>query len=174
MNIWDYQVSSLAALLGTLATVMSATTAFLLYRINAKMNEFQKRAARQQSWSSLMQAINFMNATVLTDDKFLEVMDNLGHQPRGIKQQRRKKWLLFMFLNDLQLSYVGREDGLVDSEFAEPTLCQLLPMLMEDDVAFELVCGRGYDKRFRNHCVTVREKLGKSITAAASPDRLPA
>ena len=162
--------------------LISAIIAFFLYRttremhsfnkemmkemhdFNTKMSretrDFNKRVAQINLFASHINTINDMNATILSKDEFLEIMSHLGgKQSIDIKQRRRKEWLLYIFLNDLEVTFIGWKEGMLDDRFAKPTIEQLVPTLMVDADAYDQVCNRGYDVRFVEHCTNVRNQI---------------
>ncbi len=110
--------------------------------------------------TAVMQSINQTNAVVLDDERNIAAMKSLGQpEPTDPMVLGRKEWLIFMWLNELQLTHIGHLDGLLEGDFADPSINQLVPILMKDDTAYRLVRTRGYDRRFVVLCESMRERV---------------
>jgi hypothetical protein len=163
-NEWGVDVIDwtgfLPSIFSAVGALISAWAAYLLLRVTREMNIFNKRASSRTYMALLMENINYTNSVVVGDEKNIAIMKSLGSpEPQEALLLGRKEWLIFMWLNELQLTYVGLRDGLLESSFAAPSLDQLIPILMRDDTAYRLVRTRGYDKEFVEFCERMREKV---------------
>ncbi len=155
------------------SAVVTGAMAIFLYITTRKINQFTenfniqkavdaKETERHQFFHNFIEHLNHMNSVVVSSDKNLEIVKEYGKpDPEDSIGLARKEWLTFMWLNILQIAFIGKNNGLLYEEYAETTLNQLLPMLMKDATAYRLVKERAYQPDFVRYCDKVYEMLNR-------------
>lgn len=154
-----------------LSAVVTGIMAVLLYATTKKINKFsenfntrkaeeERKAEIHHFFHNYIELLNHMNSVVVSDDRNLKIVKEYGEpDPEDKMLLARKEWITFMWLNILEMAFLGKKDGLLYNDYAEITLDQLIPILMRDQTAYRLVVNRAYHPDFVEYCKKEYKKL---------------
>jgi hypothetical protein len=123
------------------------------------------RTARAQYHQSMQATWNAYNQQALATSGNLLIAEWLlswNKDPPPKSEPVRRKYLAFMAINAIIASYFGKMEGVMDSNYADPNIEQLLPPLVWKEEIFQLTQHCGYDRRFASHCAELRTYLEDS------------
>jgi hypothetical protein len=141
----------------------SVLVAFVVYRASKRYERGKFHQTIQQMW-------NTVNSQALDSPEDIKVAEWLfsGERQVGDIDLGRAKYFAFMVLNPLHMAFLGKRDGVMDSEYADKNLGDLLPPIVAKDDIFPLTQGRGYHPAFSRLCARIRERELKKLAALHS------
>ena len=136
-----------------LSTIANFLVALATLLLSVYVLKSSRRQARSEYTRSLQDAWNTFNTAVLASEANIQAAGRL-HKSDSTPSDMdgHQIWLSFVLLNALQSTFLGKEEKLVDQEYAEKTLTQILDPLLLDDSFFILTQKRGYHPKFVEEC----------------------
>jgi hypothetical protein len=153
--------------MGTLESIASLAQVILAFSslvVTAVLTILVYRGSRQiayiEYWRAVRDAWMQIDEIALSDDDNLRVADSLFHPDLAnqTSDDRRKRWLGLMVLNNFLSQYFGPSESLPDPELLRgATLSQMEP-LIRDDVFYGLTQSGLYDPEFEEVCRRLRQE----------------
>ncbi|MFJ9775707.1 hypothetical protein ACIRVF_31430 [Kitasatospora sp. NPDC101157] len=142
-------VQAIASVAGVAATVFIAWT----------VRRGTKRLARIEHDRAIKNAWIAIDTIALSDDRNLEAADLLiNPDTEGDSlEERRRRWLCFMFMNPMGATFRGFDGGLFDSSAAAPYENELYP-LASNEVFFAMVKKYAFEPGFVELCERLRRR----------------
>ena len=151
------EVSCIAAIaqavLAFLAVVSSVLVSLFIYFGTKKIAMSQYFQTLNTSWGAI-------DSTVLLENENLRVVNSLFHPDDGSPDDldlARKRWIGYMFLNPLEIAFVGVQRGYLDSRLLK-NIERNLSVLLRDDIVFALSQNGIYQPAFSDLCLKLREQ----------------
>jgi hypothetical protein len=137
----------------------------------------RRRDARVNYTRMIEESWNQLNALVLANGKLAPLANSVfGVKGDGgvVDDPKLKRYFVFLTLNILQATYLGRKVGLVDEAYQVEGTAHVLDQILRDDEIVDLLHHSGYHPDFVGFCDGRRaglEASGEAGTKVQRPEK---